>query len=305
MIFKPVKIRIICAIIISLVLSTSYSCSTKIASKQKIINYDLTKPDNIVLLPGILHEISGITNIDSETFACVQDEDGIVFFYNVDKNEITRSIDFHDEGDYEDICKVNSSLYILRSDGVLFEISNFEWESFQISKHKTDIPAINNEGLCYDLENNRLLIACKSKIGKGKEFKDLRAIYAFDLDTKLLSDKPVFEFNINDIEAFAEKHNIELAEKTKKNGDKKKSSIKFRPSAICINPVTKNLFLLSAVDHLLFVFNMNGKIENMVQLNPQIFSQAEGITFLENGDMFITNEGQDGSPNLIRFNYTK
>ena len=74
-------------------------------------------------------------------------------------------------------------------------------------------------------------------------------------------------------------------------------------SAIAIHPITKKLYLLSASDHLFFIFNINGEIEYMEPLNPDIFNKAEGITFLDNGDMIITNEGQNKKPTLLRFNY--
>ena len=81
--------------------------------------------------------------------------------------------------------------------------------------------------------------------------------------------------------------------------------LKFRTSAVCIHPISKKLYLLSAVDHLLFIFNMNGTIEHMEKLDPYLFNKAEGITFFDNGDMFVTNEGQHKKPTLLRFNYRK
>ena len=48
---------------------------------------------------------------------------------------------------------------------------------------------------------------------------------------------------------------------------------------------------------------MNGDIEHIEQLNPTMFNKAEGITFYENGDMLITNEGQDKKPTLLFFKY--
>ena len=56
---------------------------------------------------------------------------------------------------------------------------------------------------------------------------------------------------------------------------------------------------------MLFVFDMNGTIEYMEKLNPDIFNQPEGITFLKNGDMLISNEGQNKNPTLLRFNYNR
>jgi hypothetical protein len=50
---------------------------------------------------------------------------------------------------------------------------------------------------------------------------------------------------------------------------------------------------------------MNSDLEHVEQLNPALFNKAEGITFLENGDMLISNEGQSKKPTVLRFNYRK
>ena len=275
------------------------------AQNENNSNYNLDTPDNKIILPDTLREISGLTNIDSSSFACIQDENGILFFYDATQNKLKRQFTFHIAGDYEGIARVNNMMYILRSDGTLFEISNYESKHFKLNSYNTGIHANNNEGLCYDPVNNRLLIGCKSKIGKGVEFKDKRVIYGFDLKAKTLSDEPVFNFDIQDINQYAYNNKIHLQYKTKKKGHKVISNIKFRISAICIHPVTKKLYLLSASDYLVFVFDMKGKINHIEALNPDVFNKAEGITFFENGDMLITNEGQDRKPTLLRFNYKK
>jgi hypothetical protein len=43
----------------------------------------------------------------------------------------------------------------------------------------------------------------------------------------------------------------------------------------------------------------------MERLNPDLFNQPEGITFMKNGDLFISNEGKKKSPTLVRFNYNQ
>lgn len=94
-----------------------------------------------------------------------------MFIYDFEDNKIKNQFTFHIDGDYEGITKVDNSIFILRSDGMLFEIANYLNPDTKISSYRTGIPANNNEGLCYDKDHNRL-IACKGKIGKGPEFKD-------------------------------------------------------------------------------------------------------------------------------------
>ncbi len=280
-------------------------CGATFTNNEKITGYNLTAPDKILILPDTLREVSGLTNINSTTFACVQDENGILFVYDPINNQLKKQYTFNIDGDYEGITRVDQTIYVLRSDGTLFEIYNYTSDNFKLTSYATGIPANNNEGLCYDPDRKRLLIACKGKIGKGPEYKDKRVIYGFDLQTKTLTNEPVFDIDLQAIKEFAIKNNLTLPTKTRKKKGQPITEpfIKFRTSAICIHPVTKKLFLLSASDYLLFVFNMNGEIEHMEQLNPTIFNKAEGITFYENGDMLITNEGQDKKPTLLYFRY--
>jgi hypothetical protein len=286
-----------------LFLTICIGCGANFKNNAIIHGYNLTEPSSRAELPDTLREISGLCAIDSSTFACIQDENGILFFYDAQKNNLFRQQVFAQDGDYEGICRVGNSIFVLRSDGELFEIDDLRKEKFKITTYTTGVVAKNNEGLCYDEDNNRLLIACKGKIGKGPALKDKRQIYAFDLKTKKLDPVPVYDFDLNNIKLFAKQHNLDVPEKhTKKKGDTD-LLIRFTTSAIAIHPFTKKLFLLSSSDHMLFIFNSDGSTEHIEVLNPALFNKAEGITFFDNGDMLITNEGQDKKPSLLRFKY--
>lgn len=267
--------------------------------------YDFGIPDRILVIPDTLREISGLTLLDDRTFACIQDENGILFIYDLVDNEIRKQTPFHLDGDYEGITRAGNTMYVLRSDGTLFEIADFRNPESDVSGYPTGIPASNNEGLCHDSANNRLLIACKGKIGKGPTMKDKRVIYGFDLGTKSLTPEPVFDFDIRQVTDFAHRHHLNLPEKTRKKKGETATEpfIKFRTSAIGIHPLTGKLFLLSAADHMLFVFDMSGTLLHLEQLNPKLFNKAEGISFFPNGDVLITNEGQNRRPTVLRFNY--
>jgi len=242
-----------------LVTLTFFSCAATNTNNDKITGYNLSKPDLTLVLPDTLREISGLTDIDKTTFACVQDERGILFIYDILQNQILNQYSFNIDGDYEGITRVDSSMFILRSDGTLFEISNYQSSNFQLTTHDTGIPANNNEGLCYDTDNHRLLIAAKGKIAKGPAEKDKRLIYGFDLKSKSLTKNPIFEFDLTTIKQYAINNKIKLPTKSRKDAQGSAPFIKFMTSAIAIHPFTKRLYLLSASDHLFFIFNMNGK----------------------------------------------
>lgn len=264
------------------------------------VGYDLSQPDKIVVLPAILHEVSGITEIDSSSIACIQDENGILVIYDISKSAISKHFIFHGDGDYEGIARTGNTIFVLRSDGTLYEIPDYRSAGFTEISYKTKIPASDNEGLCYDKKNNWLLIGPKSNIEGEKKSK--RAIYGFSLETKNLLDKPVVKFDLKAIKEYAIENKLNLPVAYKKN-EKPEPEIELRTSAIGIHPGTNKLFLISGIEQILFVFNSDGTLEYMEKLDQRLFNQPEGITFLNNGDMLISNEGGSGSATLLRFNY--
>ncbi len=265
--------------------------------------YDLSRPDTVLVLPEILHEISGLTMTGPDRCACVQDENGIVFIYDLRTNAIVRRVPFGPDGDYEGITRTGTTLYVLRSDGMIYEIDGYESAGTKVRSYDTGIPASDNEGLCYDRDNNRLLIACKSKIGKTRELKDKRAIYGFDLRTKTLSPEPVYLFDLGRIKAFAAEREIGIPLTITKKKHRVEPDIKFKPSAVAIQPLSGELYLLSSVDHLLFIFSRDGSIRDIARLDPALFNKPEGITFDTLGTMFISNEGGGGKPTILRFRH--
>jgi len=284
---------------------SSNQSESNVERQLRAINYDLSKPDKIYYLPPILTEVSGITEINATSIACIQDENGIIFIYDLLKQNIISQIYFNYNGDYEGIARVGKKVFILRSDGILFEVPDYEAANTKPIYYNTGIQAKESEGLCFDQKGNRLLIAPKDYVGKESENKSKRVIYAFDLKSKKIIDPPVFIFDLSDLKKFALDHKVKVPMDKDKKKEKNKPIIEFRASAIGIHPLTDQLFVVSGMEKLLFVFDMNGDIEFIQKLDSDLFNQAEGITFLKNGDMLISNEGQKNKPTIIRFNYIR
>ena len=73
-----------------------------------------------------------------------------------------------------------------------------------------------------------------------------------------------------------------------------------KPSAAAINPITKDLYLLSSVMQVLLIYEPEGNLKEMVELNPEFYKQPEGLTFTPDGNLIISNEfANDGLPNLL------
>jgi len=267
------------------------ACLPPLAHGAGAFPYDLSSPESTLELPQALREVSGIVMLNDDRLACIEDEHGIVYVVDPADGDIIMQKTIAAHGDYEGLARADRALYVLRSDGDLFEVADRSSTVPQVVLHETQIPAKNNEGLCHDAAHNRLLIAAKSKSGKGSEWKDKRIVYAFDLETKTLAEQPAFSFDLKSMDDFARAQGIL---RTKK--------IKFRPSAIGIHPESGHLYLISAADHLLFVFTPEGVPEHIESLNPDLFPKAEGLAFTQAGTLYISNEGIKTPATILKFN---
>lgn len=266
-------------------------------SGQSLFKYRLDLPDVQRQLPVILNEVSGLTDIDMSQVACVQDEIGTVFIYNFRSGEITSQHVFDSIGDFEGLTYTGKALYILRSDGRLSEWDQFNSGKAAFRHYKLPLSTSDNEGLCYDAGFNRLLIAAKSK-PRDHDAKTARLIYSFDLSKKQLQEKPVYSLNTDVLAAAAAKYGIANRE-TNAKGELK--PFNFRPSSLAVHPVTDHIYIISAADRLLLVINRKGDVLHMEPLNPDRFAKAEGITFLHDGTMIITNEAAGKTPTLLLY----
>jgi SdiA-regulated len=233
-------------------------------------------------LPIVLKEVSGIASIDSIRFACVQDEVGSIFIYNIATSTIQEEIPFASAGDYEGITLVNDTAWVIRADGKLYQVSTLYSKATVITEYTTPLTTDHNvEGLCYDASANRLLLAIKNAEPGGKTYK---GIYAFDLTTKTMAAEPVFKIDMKQ----------EL-----KTGNKKRS-FEIMPSGIAIHPQTKDMYVTDGRNSALLIMNAAGSVKSIIDLNNKDFHQPEGITFNTNGEMFISNEGAKGGGNILK-----
>ncbi|MGD1846486.1 MAG: SdiA-regulated domain-containing protein [Salibacteraceae bacterium] len=249
--------------------------------------YQIDQPAQNFTLSTELSEISGLTVMPDGRLLAVQDEKGLIYVLDLETGEIQEKIKFHKSGDYEGIATADNKVYVLQSDGDLFVIKDLEAAN-EAKKIETSLSIENDtEGLTAT-SDGRLLIACKgdSRIDDNK--KDHRAIFVYDPGKDKLKKEPFFDLKIKDIRQLA--------------GDEKNA---FRPSGIALHPITGDYYLLASVGKLLLVVDAAGQLKEAVDLRTGDFLQPEGIAFLSNGDLLISNEAhvKGGRPNLLRFTY--
>lgn len=263
--------------------------------------YDFSRPEKKFELPQKLREISGIAAISETRVACVQDELGKIYLFDLASGEVEKAIDFGKNGDYEGIAIKKEDAYILRSDGVIFLVKDFQSDAPKVKEFKTFLSAKNDaEGLCYDAKNDRLLIACKGKGGDGEEFKGKKAVYEFDLSKEKLKEEPAFLISMKEVKDSAKVSTVgQVAEFL---GEEEGG---FQPSEIAIHPITGEVYLSSSGGKWIVRLNKKGEVMKVHKLDPSAFKQPEGLNFLPNGDLLISNEGQQSSANMLRFKYLR
>src|SRR6187397_3178349 len=235
-------------------------------------------------MPKDLAEISGISYMDGQRFACVQDELGKIFIYNATSSSVEKEILFGAVGDYEELAVVGETIWVLRADGKLFEVGNMNAAKPSVKEYSTQLTTKQDpEGLCYDKKNNRLLIAIKGAEPGNENYK---GIYAFDLSSKKMGQQPVFK--------------IDLQNKVFGNSSDKKKRNSINPSGISIHLVSGDMYIIDGRNPQLLITDAGGNIKNLYRLNSNEFAQPEGITFNSAGDLFIANEGTKQPGNIVQ-----
>lgn len=267
--------------------------------------YDLENPDEKYLLPEYLVEISGLAYYNEDKILCEQDEKAEIYVLSLEKKGITNKYSFGKKGDYEDITVINHTVYMLRSDGRIFGIDNFNKENRKVTEYKTSLSEKNDtEGLVYDKFSNSLFIACKGSpsIAKDNPYKGYKAIYRYDLAKMKLDKKPIFLIDINRADSYMD---VNLLRGFSLNHTGKlqpaESASGFHPSGLAINPVNDQIYIISSVGKILVVLNRKGKILDLQDLDTEIFSQPEGICFSPSGDLFISSEGKGKKGYILKF----
>jgi uncharacterized protein YjiK len=277
MTIKMKQTTIILVPFLGLIYYTSCSISCFTSNSDKSSNNKHKEKVTIITkwqMPSFLNEISGICWVDEERIACVPDEQGIVFIYNISSAKIENQIQFADSGDFEAITKTDDAYYVMRSDGHIFEI-NTSLKKTVVKQYHILINEPNDiEGLFYDETEKRFLIVNRLPDPQAPTKK---SIYSFDLSTKKLIDKPIYEIDLSGILII-------------KENDEDKKEV-FLPSDIAIHPITSDIYLVDGIHSSIQIIDATGKIKSYIKLDKNDFPKPEGLTFSPKGDIFISSEG--------------
>lgn len=273
-----------------------------------LLNYHLDQPDAVFKLPSRLEEISGLSiGNQGQSLLAIQDEDGEVFVINKETGKVEREFKFWKDGDYEGIEAVGNTIYVVKSTGTIYKITEKKGEEEpEVVKYNTFLDGGNDvEGLAYDPVANQLLLACKAQAGEDEEFELTKAIYAFDLASFELLPAPKYCIKLEDVNEYLDTDPlIRKLEKLNEFFAPGDSEFGFSPSALAIDPKSGDLYILSSIGKLLMIISQEGRIQHIEKLKKSIHEQPEGICFDAAGNLFISNEGKGGKGTIYRFNFS-
>lgn len=238
-----------------------------------------------VKLPLELDEISGVAYYpaDSSIFA-INDEKG--WLYKIKKNTPIRRWKFSAGADFEDVVLLDSTFYVLQSNGDIMQLNFSQQNTVAVQQFYFDRTGKSEnefEILYFDSVRQKMILICKDCESDKK--KSLTT-FSFDPQSGEYSDQS-FQVDVTKIAAAI--------------GEEK---VKFKPSAASVNPRTGELYIISAINKLLVVADIDGNFKQAYPVDPGIFKQPEGLSFTPAGDLIISNEAADvGVADILFFTY--
>ncbi len=249
--------------------------------------FDLQHPLSIQYLPTGLVPFSEITSLDSLHLMAMQGDgfNGLVRL-NPDSNSFSIVSPLRSRHHLSAFVQVDTTLYLF-DDHMDVYTSKFPYDSSSTRKISQERPNWTSSSACFHQSTHRIYFNPEVE---HPETNRLRAVYTFNLNKNRFVSKPLFSYDVDAIEHFASENGIRIhANRVTELHDTIKG-LTIIPSAIAVHPKTNEVYILSAIDHSLVVFNQFGVITNYSELDSGLFPNPTGLTFAQNGDLLISNE---------------
>lgn len=254
--------------------------------------------DGVCELPKELREVSAITQAADGTLACLQDELGALFWFDIEGRRPTTTAVFGERGDYEALVRVDADYWLLRSDGFLARVAHAAGNWRIVGSSWLPGGPREWEALCFDASRRRLLAMPKEGVGSSKSERDQRALFAIDLATGVATEAPVCVLQRRSLLRQAEALGLDVPVRTTDKG-KERAELELTISEIAVVPGKAELLLLSAKDHAVLRVDYTGRLLGLRRLDAAVLPQPEGLTVLADGRLVVASEGAGGAARLM------
>ncbi|QSS96928.1 hypothetical protein [Psychroflexus sp. ALD_RP9] len=259
---------------ITLLLVTAFILGVIFLLKDKyIFEYKPTAKVEVLkqwTLPEVLKEVSGIYYLGDDKMACIQDEKGIIYIYNLKNSQIINQFNFEPEGDFEGITIIDSTAYVLRSDGTIFQIKNYDNSLSEVKTLKLfNEKGIDVEGL-FALSKDELLLGVKFS-NQIKASSQL-VVYKYQISTQKLTEFIDISDNHEIFNSIPQSH---------PSRDFWLSEIAYADS---------KYYITEGKTPKLMILNQHQVPQHLIYLDEDVFPQPEGIAIADDGKIFIASE---------------
>jgi uncharacterized protein YjiK len=228
--------------------------------------------------------VSGLALSEDGRLFAHDDERAIIHEVDPSSGRIQRSFRFGKgvKGDFEGLAMANGRFYLVTSDGVLYEgPPGGDGERVAYTSVDTRLGrSCEIEGLAHERADDVLLMACKTP--RLPELKKLVTVFRWSRAGQRLASPGSLQ--------------VPLAAVAAKLGTKT-----FHPSGIERDPVTGHYVLLAGREAALVEISPEGELLAARRLDPSLHRKAEGITFLPDRTLVITDEAAGDKPMLTTY----
>src|SRR6266852_2667823 len=234
-------------------------------------NSDKAMPLAMWIMPAQLREISGLALTSRGTVLTHDDNSGRVSEIDPKTGILIKSFSLvgNQKEDFEAIAIAGNDIYLMASDGKLFRFrEGADGQQVQFLLFDTGLRRqCEFEGLAYETDSTRLLMACKRLLDKQAP-KDV-VIYRMPLPL----NRATFTVLRVPLQQIV--------------GSNKWQD--FRPSDITIHPFTQNYVLIASHEKGLLVLTPHGDVVRSEPL-PGDHQQAEGVAITKDSILMISDE---------------
>ncbi len=242
--------------------------------QSKIAIDDTTHANRIFTLERILTEVSGLVASGPNAVFAHNDEHAIVHEISLEDGSVIRSFAFGKptvEGDFEGITIKGEFIYLVTSDGLLYEARpDTHRKRIPYNVYDTNLGKICEiEGIAPDNIDGFLLLCKRTR--SNKDF-DRLVIYHWSIANRLSPPQPWLDVSIKDMSAGGPINTL-------------------HPSGLERDLETGNLLILDSHAGAMLEITPYGRLINYLEFSASEHPQAEGLAIMETGAIAIADEG--------------